>query len=81
MKYRIKIITNKSGDLMYIPQWKRYWISSWDNEIFIGRDGYIDILHAYNDIKRWQNQEKLFSNPKLKSVRYIHIPNLDSIFM
>lgn len=81
MKYRIKIIAKKSGDIMYIPQWKRYWFSSWDNEIFIGRDGYIDIIHAYNDIKRWQNQEKQFRNPKLKSVGYIQLPNLDSIFM
>ena len=79
MRYRIKIIIKESSDVMYIPQWKRYWFSSWDNEILIGRDGYIDIIHAYNDIKRWQNQEELFSNPKLKSVRYIHLPHLSSI--
>ena len=81
MKYRIKIITKKSGDIMYIPQWKTHWFNSWDNEIFVGRDGYIDILHAYNDIKRWQNQEGLFSNRKLKSVRYIRLPYMIYIFI
>lgn len=79
MKYRIKIISKESGVVMYIPQWKAHWYTSWDNEIFIGREGYIDILHAYNDIKRWQNQEELFSKPKLKSVQYIYLPRLSSI--
>jgi hypothetical protein len=81
MKYRIKIIANKSGVIMYIPQWKTHWYTSWNNEIFIGREGYIDILHAYNDIKRWQYQEELFSKPKLKSVQYISLPRLSSISM
>ena len=81
MKYRIKIISKESGVIMYIPQWKRFWLSSWNNEIFIGREGYIDILHAYNDIKRWQYQEELFSKPKLKSVQYISLPRLSSISM
>jgi hypothetical protein len=79
MRYRIKIISTESGDIMYIPQRKKYWISSWYNETFIGREGYIDIIHAYNDIKTWQNQEELFNKPKYKSVRYIHLPNLSSI--
>jgi hypothetical protein len=79
MKYRIKIISKKSGDIMYVPQWKTHWFTSWDNEVFIGREGYIDILHAYNDIKRWQNQEQLFNKVKFKSVQYINLPLLNFI--
>jgi hypothetical protein len=72
MRYRIKIVI-KDSNVIYTPQWKRFWITSWNNEVFVGRDGYMDIIHAYNDIKRWQSQEEIFSKTKLKSVRYIHL--------
>jgi hypothetical protein len=70
MKYRIKIIT-KNSNVKYIPQWKRYWISFWDNEDFV-IDGYFDVIDAYNDIKKWQSQEELFSN-KLKPFRFFYV--------
>jgi hypothetical protein len=81
MKYRIKIIIKDSNKIIYIPQWKTYWFSFWDNEIFIGCSGYKDIKKAYNDIRRWQSQEELFSKPKLRKVRYISMPRMNSISM
>lgn len=79
MRYRIKIIIKGSNKITYVPQWKTHWFSFWNNELFYGYKGYTNITNAYNDIKRWQIQEELFSKPKLKKVRYINIPRLNSI--
>jgi hypothetical protein len=64
---------------LYIPQWKTHWYTSWNNEIFIGREGYIDILKAYNQIKDMATR-KLFRKPKLKSVQYINLPPIEFYF-